>query len=201
MRGWEPREFDPFVAKVTLDYILWYQCESHLDVGSNTAPYVMFSKSIGLKTVRCDIQGFTPDNVLGALPRLPFKDKTFDMVSCIQVLEHIGDTHNCIDDLCRVAKKLVIIQVPNGLKSVSYADPTHINHFTLSQLRKYQMEGWTQHIFASNVIATRLPYDVSMTHNILSKIFTQFYANNFFIVYVVNGLKPKVKQPGLLTNI
>ena len=201
VQGWGPRDLDTLVAKVLLDHVLWYGCESHLDVGANTTPYVTFSKTIGLRTARCDVRGYTRDCVLGALPRLPFRNNSYDMVSSIQVLEHLPNPHDCVKELCRVARKLVVAQVPNGLKAVSRADPTHVNHFTLEQLRNLRISGWHQSIFAANAIASRLPYDVSTAHNLLSQIFTQFYSNNFFIVYAVDGLKPAVKQPGLLTNI
>jgi hypothetical protein len=201
MQGWGPRDIDTLVAKILLDNILWYGCDSHLDVGANTQPYAVFSKTIGLRTARCDVRGYTSDCVLAALPHMPFKEKSYDMVSCLQVLEHLPDTRACIEDLCRVARKVVVIQVPNGDKVVSRDDPTHIHFFTLQQLRGFQVDGWAQHIFASNVIATRLPIGVSKVHDMLSSIFTKFYANNFLLVYVAKGLRPAVKQPGLLTNI
>jgi hypothetical protein len=189
------------VAKVLLDYVLWYGCDSHLDVGANTQPYAILSKTMGLRTARCDVKGYTSDCVLGALPRLPFKDESYDLVSCLQVLEHLPDTQSCINNLCRIAKKVVVIQIPNGAKATSRDDPTHVHFFTLQQLRTYQVDGWAQHIFASNVIATRLPIGVSKAHDMLSSIFTKFYANNFFLVYVAKGLRPAVKQPGLLANV
>ena len=201
IQGWGPRDIDTLVVKVLLDHILWYGCESYLDVGANTQPYATFSGMIGLRATRCDVKGYTRDCVLGALPRLPFKDKSYDMVSCLQVLEHLPDSQACIDDLCRVTRKVVIIQVPNGDKDTGRDDPTHINFFTLQRLKAFQMDGWTQHIMASNVIATRLPNGVSMAHDILCSVFSKFYANNFFVVYVAKGLKPAVRQPGLLANI
>ena len=201
IQGWGQRDIDTLVAKVLLDHILWYGCESHLDVGANTTPYVVFSKTIGLRTARCDVRGYTHDCVLGALPRLPFKDKSYDLVSSIQVLEHLPRPYDAIKELCRVAGKLVIVQVPNGMKAVSHADPTHVNHFTFQELRDFRIDGWQQSVFASNVIASRLPYGVSGAHNLLSKIFTEFYSNNLFVVYSARGLSPKVRQPGLLTNM
>ena len=201
IQGWGPRDIDTLVAKVLLDYVLWYDCESHLDVGANTQPYAIFSRTIGLRTARCDVRGYTSDCVLGALPRLPFKPKSYDMVSCLQVLEHLPDPMACIDDLCRIARKVVIIQVPNGSKSVSRDDPTHINFFTLQQLNQYRVEGWNRHVLASNVIASRLPYGASRAHNVISRLFTHFYANNLFVIYTADGLKPRVRQPGLLTNV
>ncbi len=201
LQGWGPRDIDTLVAKVLMDYVLWFNCESHLDVGANTTPYIIFSRTMGLKTTRCDVKGYTSDCVLGALPHLPFKSKSFDIVSCIQVLEHLHNPEACVKDLCNVARKVVITQVPNGLKSVSYADPTHINHFTISQLNNLVVEGWDQRIFASNIIATRLPHGANKVQDVMAGVFTHFYANNFFMIYTVKGLKPKVRSPGLLTNI
>ncbi len=201
IQGWGPRDIDTLVAKVLLDYILWYDCASHLDVGANTQPYAVFSRTIGLRSTRCDVKGYTTDCVLGALPQLPFKAKSYDMVSCLQVLEHLPNPKECINDLCRIAKRVAIIQVPNGSKPASHDDPTHINFFTLHQLMEFEVQGWTERVLASNVIASRLPFGVSKAHNLLARLFTHFYANNIFVIYTAEGLRPKVRQPGFLTNV
>lgn len=44
---------------------------------------------------------------------LPYADKAFDTVVCLDVLEHINDLHTAFTDLLRVSKKYVIISLPN----------------------------------------------------------------------------------------
>lgn len=47
---------------------------------------------------------------------LPFEDDEFDVVLCLDVLEHLENIHQVFDDLCRVARKHVIISLPNPLR-------------------------------------------------------------------------------------
>lgn len=45
---------------------------------------------------------------------LPFDDKTFDTVICTDVLEHIDNIYRAHDELFRVARRYVIISLPNN---------------------------------------------------------------------------------------
>lgn len=42
-----------------------------------------------------------------------FEDKAFDIVLCLDVLEHIENIHEIFDNLCRVSNEWVIISLPN----------------------------------------------------------------------------------------
>lgn len=44
---------------------------------------------------------------------LPFEDCKFDTVLCFDVLEHLESAHFMLQELCRVARKSVIIALPN----------------------------------------------------------------------------------------
>lgn len=44
---------------------------------------------------------------------LPYPDNAFDTVVCLDTLEHIDDLHTALDDLARVAKRYVIVSLPN----------------------------------------------------------------------------------------
>jgi ubiquinone/menaquinone biosynthesis C-methylase UbiE len=46
---------------------------------------------------------------------LPFPDKSFDVVTCIEVLEHVEDYSRFIKELTRVAKRLVFLATPNQI--------------------------------------------------------------------------------------
>jgi len=43
----------------------------------------------------------------------PYKDNSFDVVLCFDVLEHLDNIHEVFDELCRVARKYLIISLPN----------------------------------------------------------------------------------------
>ncbi len=49
---------------------------------------------------------------------LPFVDKEFDTVICIEVLEHLNNIHTLAQDLFRVANKQVIVSLPNCWRDV-----------------------------------------------------------------------------------
>lgn len=62
-------------------------------------------KKIYNKLLKCDIRS------------MPFKEKSFDVVICFHVIEHIGkkDGYKVIKNLEALAKKKVILVLPNGL--------------------------------------------------------------------------------------
>ncbi len=50
--------------------------------------------------------------VTGDISRLPFDDKTFDLVTCMEVLEHLPQWQSAVGELIRIARKAVLITVP-----------------------------------------------------------------------------------------
>ena len=88
--------------------------ESVLDVGCDQAPMRPFFVNIGIQYVGVDISG-TPD-VWVNLDHgpLPFPDRAFHTVVCADVLEHLEQIHFTCNELCRVAKKYVIVSLPNN---------------------------------------------------------------------------------------
>jgi len=56
------------------------------------------------------------DLILGDLRYLPFKDKSFDAVICMEVLEHLekADGYKLLDQLERVARRQVLLTTPIG---------------------------------------------------------------------------------------
>ena len=45
--------------------------------------------------------------------RLPFEDDTFDVVAALDVLEHLDNPHGALHELYRVARRTVLISLPN----------------------------------------------------------------------------------------
>lgn len=47
---------------------------------------------------------------------LPFADRSFDVVTCCDVLEHLDSAHRMLDECCRVSASRVIIALPNPVR-------------------------------------------------------------------------------------
>lgn len=45
--------------------------------------------------------------------KLPFDDNAFDVVTALDVLEHLDNPHGALQELCRVARKSVLVSLPN----------------------------------------------------------------------------------------
>ena len=89
-----------------------YLTGSVLDVGCYEAP--LRALLPGVRYVGVDIVG-KPDHVidLEQAERLPFTDGQFEWVVCVEVLEHLDGLHRIFDELVRVARKHLIVSLPN----------------------------------------------------------------------------------------
>ena len=93
-----------------------------------------------------DISIHTQADIICDLDKFPypFKDNQFDLVFCIDILEHLGDIVGVMDEIFRITKAggLVKIRVPHYACYWNYSDPTHriffnsfsFNHFTKQRL-------------------------------------------------------------------
>lgn len=85
-------------------------------------------------------KGFSP--LFGDIGKLPFEDDTFDLVLCIEVLEHVPFPELALAELSRVARRDLVCSVPRepiwcglNLARGKYIKdkgntPGHINHWT-----------------------------------------------------------------------
>lgn len=83
-----------------------------LDVGCDTK--VLKQLRPDLDYVGIDIAG-APDIIidLETTARLPFEDRTFDTVLCIEVLEHLDALYRTFAELARVSRRYLLISLPN----------------------------------------------------------------------------------------
>jgi len=83
-----------------------------LDVGCDQG--VLRNLMAGIDYVGIDFQG-NPDIRLNLEKsiRLPFKDRSFDCVLCIDVLEHLDNLYEMFDELIRVSNRYIIVALPN----------------------------------------------------------------------------------------
>jgi len=98
-----------FIAK-TFEHEL-SKSHSVLDVGCD---YNTLKKILGPKVTGVDLSGdpdFKIDFEKEQLSR--FSDREFDCVICTEVLEHLENLHDMIDELTRVSNKYILISLPN----------------------------------------------------------------------------------------
>lgn len=85
----------------------------------------------------------------GSIYNLPYKDNSFDLVLCTEVLEHLDDPSKALEELIRVSKKYLVLSVPNEpffmfaqfVRGKNWSrfgnDIEHINHWTMFGFPKF----------------------------------------------------------------
>lgn len=122
-----------------------------LDIGCGFGAYGKALMSEGLNCFGCDINlDYLRSAVTEGLPVtvvdsvLPFRDRSFDSVLLFEVIEHVPNIERVIEEAFRVARKNVLITVPNSegidlMKSndVTYAhmlSSDHVHFFDAASL-------------------------------------------------------------------
>lgn len=72
---------------------------------------------------------------------LPFPDDTFDVVTCVDVIEHVEDYNRLIKEMLRVSKKGVFISTPNRRPEYTNKDGSPKNYW---HLREWSFEEFDQ---------------------------------------------------------
>lgn len=84
-----------------------------LDVGCRSGILRRALPSLTARYVGLDL--CRPAQVLSDLGTgLPFSDQSFDTVTALDVLEHTDDFHRSFQELCRVARRYIVISLPNA---------------------------------------------------------------------------------------
>lgn len=83
---------------------------------------------------------------------LPFKDSVFDSVYAIDVIEHLRDVQNIMEEIHRVSRNgaEIFIRVPHFSSTHAYGDFTH-KHFFNSESFNYFTGGFEQYDYYTKV--------------------------------------------------
>jgi SAM-dependent methyltransferase len=97
--------------------------ETLLDVGCGRGYFLSHVR--GFRTIGCGLVG---GDVIAWAERLPFRSKSFDVVTCFHTLEHVRDLSRAVGELRRVARKQVIVIVPRQ-RRFHYTFDLHLQFF------------------------------------------------------------------------
>ena len=86
--------------------------ESVLDVGCDVAS--MRGKYPGYKGI--DIGGKPDVKVNLEKEKIPFRKNSFQVVMCLDVLEHVDNLHDVLDQIKDIAREYIILSFPNELR-------------------------------------------------------------------------------------
>jgi len=92
---------------------------SVLDVGCGNGFFTYYFSKLTYLTVGVDYSKYmlsiNPSNLLirGSALSLPFKDNSFDLVFCSNLLHHVGDPEGVVREMKTVSKKFVVLHEPN----------------------------------------------------------------------------------------
>jgi cyclopropane fatty-acyl-phospholipid synthase-like methyltransferase len=127
-----------------------------LDVGCGKgAPMTFIKKHMKFKAVGVDIfppylriskqDGTYEDVILGDVRCLPLKDRQFDTVICIEVLEHLEkeDGEKLLSELERVARKQILITTPiSKYEQDAYDENPYQEHKYIWKLQELRERGY-----------------------------------------------------------
>jgi 2-polyprenyl-3-methyl-5-hydroxy-6-metoxy-1,4-benzoquinol methylase len=72
--------------------------------------------------------------------KTPFANNQFDVVTCIDVLEHVEDYHRFLEELLRISKKYVLISTPNQRPEFTNPDGTPKNFWHLREWKPAELK-------------------------------------------------------------
>ena len=128
------------------------QCETLLDVGSGRGVFLfpLLREFPGLEVTSVDIlphriellECLRTGGIGNLHPHLAdicdssLPEKSFDVVTMLEVLEHIPDTSKAVENAVRLARNYVIVSVPSKPDD----NPEHIHLFTNDDLKRLFLE-------------------------------------------------------------
>lgn len=145
--------------------------------------------------------------------KLPFKDESFDLIFCLEVLEHLLQEKNCLFEIKRILKPeaLVLITVPNDVlqwrkrfkvlfgkipfqEELPYKT-SHLRFFSKRSLKKTLEENGFDVLFIGSLPISWRGINFGFIGEILTQIFTDFLPLHYIIIgKKINFSAKKIKE-------
>ncbi|MCX5852450.1 MAG: class I SAM-dependent methyltransferase [Deltaproteobacteria bacterium] len=92
--------------------------EKVLEIGIGDGIASAIEKKLGHEVITCDILTTLTPDVTADIRHLPFRDTSFDLVACFQVLEHLDYRYfyPCLCSLYKISRKHVALSLPQRRK-------------------------------------------------------------------------------------
>lgn len=71
---------------------------------------------------------------------IPFPDKSFDVVTCVEVIEHVPDYEGFLRELARVARRVVFLTTPNRRPEHTRPDGKPKNYYHLREWSQPELD-------------------------------------------------------------
>lgn len=125
-------EFDKYIQKPRW-ISLWHQLneiiirnpKNVLEIGPGPGFFKLMLKELSIHVDTVDIDQELKPDIVASATALPIKENTYDCVCAFQMLEHLPyeDSILAFNEMVRVAKKYIIISLPNAKKISTYSLP------------------------------------------------------------------------------
>ena len=148
-----------FFFKALLSFEIQFEKALDAGCGEGFAAANLSSKFPDAKLIGVDISAQAVKNskkyapqmpvLVGDVTRLPFKDNQFDLVLCLEVLEHLHRPEQAVATFIRLTRRYVLLSVPNepifrtlrmleGSDLLRWGDhPEHIHHWNYFSFARF----------------------------------------------------------------
>jgi ubiquinone/menaquinone biosynthesis C-methylase UbiE len=116
-------------------------------------------------------------NTLGEITLLPFRNNSFDVVICSEVLEHVLKYRTALQELLRITKKYVIITVPYDQELVKIICPKcEYEHFLSGHIHRFTKKSIIKDVkqYPHTKIKKLTPFYTIYTYNNMTFYFPQW---------------------------
>ena len=98
-----------------IEEILSLKPSEVLEIGIGNRFISKYLRERGVNIVTLDIDKELKPDIVGSVLDIPFQDKSFQLVACYELLEHLPyrDTAKALSEISRVSKEYIILSLPD----------------------------------------------------------------------------------------